>query len=270
MLDSLRRPVHLAVSDLNQDGVADYLVCQYGNEMGKLTWFDGKTRQENLLKALPGARRAIVRDMNGDGLPDIVALMCQARESISIFYNRGKGDFDEQIVAEFPPVYGSSYIDLADMNGDGKLDILYTNGDNADYSYSLKAYHGLRILQNDGQNHFAETFFYPIYGASKVVAQDFDGDGDVDLAVIAFFTDIKQKPNEGFLFFENKGKGHFEVSTFADAERGKWLVMDVGDLDGDGKMDIVLGSFMMGGLGANPNSSARSPLSLVWLRNVSK
>ena len=136
LIDSLQRPVHLAYSDLNADGVADYLICHYGNETGKLAWYDGKTLKEHLLKIQPGARNTIVQDLNADGRPDIAVLMCQARESISIWYNKGGGEFEEQIVLQFPPVYGSSYFSLADMNADGRPDILYTNGDNADYSFS--------------------------------------------------------------------------------------------------------------------------------------
>ena len=267
LLDSLRRPVQLTLQDLNQDGVPDYLLCNYGHELGLLAWYDGKTGRENTLAAVPGARMTRIWDANNDGLPDILALLCQARERISVFYNRGNGHFEEQVLLEFPPVYGSSSLELADMNGDGYPDILYTNGDNADYSYSQKRYHGLRIFLNDGQGHFSERYFYPIHGAGQVRAADFDGDGDLDLAVTAFFTDPQQHPNEGFLFFENRGHLQFEVATFAGAERGKWLVMDVGDLDRDGRPDIVLGSFMKAGLGQSSSASG-PPFSLVWLRNI--
>ena len=262
VIDSLQRPVKLDILDMNEDGTEDFLICNFGNRMGKLAWYDGKTHKETVLSPLPGARRTIIQDMNNDGKPDIVALFCQARERISIFYNKGVGNFEEDIVLEFPSVYGSSYIDLADMNGDGKLDILYTNGDNADYSSILKNYHGVRIFSNDGQNKFKEQYFYPNYGATQVIARDFDGDGDVDMATIAFFLDSKDKPTEGFLFFENKGNNTFNISTFANSAQGRWLVMDVADLDGDGREDIVLGSFFrMGKVSAKP-------LSIVWLKNT--
>jgi hypothetical protein len=263
VIDSLQRPVNFNMFDINQDGTDDFVICNYGNRMGKLAWYDGKTHAEHLISPLPGARRTIIKDMNNDGKPDIVALFCQARERVSIFYNQGNGDFDEDVVLQFPSVYGSSYVDIVDMNGDGHMDILYTNGDNADYSMVLKNYHGLRIFTNDGKNQFKETYFYPINGASKVVARDFDGDGDVDFATIAFFTDSENRPNEGFLFFENKKNKGFDISTFSNTTQGKWLVMDVADMDGDGREDIVLGSFFR--MGKLPPK----PISFVMLKNKS-
>ncbi len=262
VIDSLQRPVHLDILDMNEDGTEDFLICNFGNMMGKLAWYDGKTHKETVLSPLPGARRTIVRDMNNDGKLDIVALFCQARERVSIFYNKGAGNFEEDIVLEFPSVYGSSDIDLADMNGDSKLDILYVNGDNADYSTILKNYHGVRIFSNDGQNKFKEQYFYPIYGVTQIIARDFDGDGDVDMATIAFFLDSKDHPTEGFLFFENKGNSTFNMTTFVNSSQGRWLVMDVADMDGDGREDIVLGSFFRMG------KVSTKPLSIVWLKNT--
>lgn len=266
LLDSLQRPVHLTLQDLNQDNIPDYLVCNYGNELGRLAWYDGKTKAEHVLKNQPGARITYIKDMNQDGLQDIVVLMAQARESISIFYNRGKGTFEEKSVLEFPSVYGSSYLELADMNQDGYLDMIYTNGDNADYSYSLKAYHGLRIFINNGNNEFKEQYFYPSYGASQVRAADFDGDGDLDLAMISFFNDDNAQPNEGFLFLENQGNLNFKIFTFPEAAQGKWLVMDVGDLDQDGKPDIILGNFIKPGLGQK--EELQQSISIIELHNV--
>jgi hypothetical protein len=268
LLDSLQRPVDITIQDLNEDGVADFLLCNYGNELGRLAWYDGKTHQEQVLKSQPGARVTYLNDLNKDGRKDIVVLMCQARESVLVFYNLGKGKFKEEKLLEFPPVYGSSFIDLADMNQDGKIDILYTNGDNADYSYSLKAYHGLRIFLNDGRNHFKESFFYPAFGASKAVAADFDADGDQDIAMISFFNEPDAQPNSGFLFFENQGQMQFKASTFSTSENGKWLVMDVGDLDGDQKPDIVLGSFFKPGLGQGQVGDSKISPAVVWLKNT--
>jgi hypothetical protein len=143
-------------------------------------------------------------------------------------------------------MYGSSSFELADVNQDGHPDIVYTCGDNADYSVVFKPYHGVYIFLNDGHNRFYRKFFYPINGCYKALARDFDGDGDLDLAVIAYFADYGQHPEEGFLYFENRGGMHFTPYTVPAARSGRWLTMDAGDVDGDGRPDIVLGNFSIG------------------------
>lgn len=266
ILKDLQRPVHLELADLNADGKPDYLVCEYGNETGKLAWYDGKTLEMHVLKAIPGARVTQVQDLNGDGLPDIAVLMAQAWEGISFWYNKGNGNFEEHSILQFPPVYGSSYMTLTDMNRDGYPDILYTNGDNADYSYSPKAYHGLRIFLNDGKNNFHQAWFYPVFGASKVQVMDFDGDGDPDLALIAFFPQPEIKADEGFLYFENQGDMKFSVGKFSGSDAGRWLVMDCADMHHNGRPDILLGNFVKSGLGQARTEKMQKPISLYWLK----
>ena len=242
--EKLARPVQFAQADLNGDGKKDLIICQFGNHTGKLSWFDGgDPDKEHLLKLQPGARKVEVRDFNGDGKPDIIALMAQAREELVLFLNDGKGQFTEKIIYQFPPVYGVSYFELADFNHDGHPDILLTNGDNWDLSPIWKYYHGIRILMNDGKNNFKEKLFIPFYGASKAMAYDFDGDGDLDIAAISFYDD-PAKPEDSFMYLENKGDLKFTASTTKLAAKGKWLTMDIGDIDKDGDTDIFLGSCM--------------------------
>lgn len=268
--DSLQRPVEIVKADLNLDKIDDYIICNFGNELGKVIWIDGKTKKENILNSNPGGRKAYVKDVNNDQKPDIILLMTQAREQIIAYLNQGNGQFTEKVLLEFPPVYGSSYFELADFNKDGFQDILYTNGDNADYSIVLKKYHGLRIFTNDGKNNFKQTFFYPMHGASKAMAADFDLDGDLDIAAISFFTDPNQKPNEGFLFFDNQGTNEsFKVSTSSEAINGKWMVMDVADMDLDGDMDIILGSFKLK-MAREYNQKPKKQIQALILHNLKK
>jgi hypothetical protein len=169
--------------------------------------------------------------------------MAQAYEGITIFYNQGKGIFKEKTALAFPPVYGVSYFELVDFNKDGFLDILLTNGDNWDYSAILKPYHGIRIYENDGRDHFKEIWFYPLYGASKALARDFDKDGDLDIAAISFYADLEQ-PEQGFVYLSNEGGGlSFKAFSMPEAAAGKWLTMEACDFDGDGDTDLFLGSY---------------------------
>ncbi|MFT3844073.1 MAG: VCBS repeat-containing protein [Lacibacter sp.] len=242
--EKLGRPVSVEEADLNGDGKKDLIICQFGNHSGKLSWFDaGDPQKEHVLKLQPGSRRTETRDFDNDGKPDIMALFAQGREQLVLLFNKGEDEFEEKIVYEFPPVYGVSYFELADFNKDGNPDILITNGDNWDITPIRKNYHGIRILMNDGKNNFKVTKFIPFYGASKAVARDFDGDGDLDIAAVSFYDDPAD-PGQAFLYLENKGGLQFTSSSTAAAENGKWLTMEAADIDKDGDEDIILGSFV--------------------------
>jgi hypothetical protein len=97
-----------------------------------------------------------------------------------------------------------------------------------------------------GKNNFAQKYFFPVDGCYKAMAGDFDGDGNIDIAVISFFADYTHQPEEGFVYLENKGNFQYVPHTLPAGELGRWLTMDIGDLNGDGKPDIVLGNFSVG------------------------
>src|SRR5262245_17987191 len=151
-----------------------------------------------------------------------------------------------ETVVEKPPTWGFAGFEIVDFNKDGQLDLLAANGDNGDFALPLKNYHGIRLYLNDGKNHFTEAFFYPLHGAYKAMARDFDGDGDLDIAGIAFYPDFEQQRPENFVYLQNAGGMKFEAFTCAESDIGRWIVMDAGDLDGDGDVDLVLGSFVRG------------------------
>lgn len=245
LIERLQRPVQALNIDLNGDGKPDYLVAEFGYLTGALSWYEftGKKYERHVLKAVPGAIKMEVRDFNKDGLPDIMTLFAQGDESIYLFLNQGNGNFKEERILQFPPINGSSSFELADMNQDGLEDIVYTCGDNADYSLQLKPYHGMYIFLNEGNNHFSQKYFYPLNGCYKAIARDFDKDGDLDIATISYFADFENQPEEGFVYFENKGKLQFQPSTNKILEKGRWLTMEVGDYDQDGYLDLILGNF---------------------------
>ena len=252
ILKNLTRPVQSIAVDLDKDGLIDQLICGYGNKNGSLTWYKslGNNKyQEQIIRPFPGAIKAYIDDVNKDGLPDIWVLFAQAQEGIFLFTNKGNGTggvplFDSKEILRFSPVHGSSFFELVDLNKDGHKDILYTSGDNADYStHLLKNFHGVYGYLNDGKNNFQQAFFYPINGCFKALARDFDKDGDLDIATIAYFPDFKNQPKEGFVYLENKGKFAFSATSIKEVNAGNWLVMDAADLDADGDEDIALGNF---------------------------
>ena len=233
--------------DLNNDGIEDIVACEYGNLLGKLVWYENMGRGTyfaHILKSQPGAIKAIIKDFNNDGFKDIVVLMAQGDEGVFFFKNNGDGTFKEKRLLTFLPLNGSQYIELADFNNDGFDDLIYVCGDNADKTPILKKYHGIYIYLNDGKFNFTQSYFYQLNGAYKAMPRDYDLDGDLDIAAISFFPDYANYPEESFVYLENKGDLEFEDYSFPEATKGRWIVMDAEDMDADGDIDIVLGSFV--------------------------
>lgn len=250
------RPIQSQPIDFNKDGLMDYVICSFGHNKGGLYLLKqrpDKTFDKIPIREIPGATQSVTGDFNQDGWPDIITLFAHGDEGIWLFLNDKKGGFDTKNLLHFPPVYGSSSFHMVDMNKDGKLDIVYTAGDNSDYSRISKSYHGLYIFINHGDFNntikFKQSYFHPVNGCTKAIATDFDQDGDMDIAVIAFFADFKNNPSQTFVYFENENKElalDFKPHILPVYKNGRWICMDAGDIDGDGDEDIVLGNYSKG------------------------
>ena len=84
------------------------------------------------------------------------------------------------------------------------------------------------------------------------MARIFEPDGNFDNDTIAFFLDYDAQPAEGCVYFCSRGNFKFERFTIPESTTGCWHTMEAGDLDGDGRTDIVLSNFSIRPSVTNP------------------
>jgi len=245
-------------ADFNGDGKIDLIVAAFGwRETGEIIYLENQTTDWDHPKFVPhvvddrhGTIHVPVTDLNGDGKPDFVALISQEHETIVAFLNDGKGNFRKETIYTAPhPGYGSSGIQLVDMNGDGRLDILYTNGDVLDKPYLLKPYHSIQWLENPGPDKFPWIHhpLTPLYGVHRAVAADVDGDGKTDVIAVSFlprihFPERSERKLDSIIVLRQTEKGQFERHTLETGDCD-YVSCAAGDLYGTGRPDLVVGHF---------------------------
>ncbi len=250
LLTDLHRPADFVRHDLNGDGIPDVLLSNFGDYTGNLSLFLGQSRGQpfapNPIRLLetPGIVQSQIHDFTGDGRPDIAVLASHAREGLSILVNQGDAQFESHQITSKSASFGYTGLELRDFNGDGQMDILTLNGDNGDSDpyNTLKRDHGIRIYLNRGDLEFELSYFYPMHGVFGTEIEDFDQDGDYDIAAIAFHPDFGASPAENFVYLEQKEPLTFAPHHHASTHNGRWMTIDSGDLDGDGDKDLALGA----------------------------
>ncbi len=245
----INRPVQTITADFNKDGLTDQVVCSQGSLKGEVYLFQQNkdhTYTQTTISKQTGAVQAITGDFNHDGWPDLMVLFGSVNEGLYLFTNDHNGGFTSKNLLSFPPVYGSTSFQLADIDHDGNPDLIYTCGYNFHNSRIYKPYHGLYIFRNTGNWNFKQQWFYPINGCTKAIAADFDADGDLDIITSAFFADLKNNPAEGCIYFEQDEPFSFKPHTIPVSKYGRWFSMDVGDYNNDGKPDVLLGNYASG------------------------
>jgi len=245
LLDSLHRPVYLNVSGNAEE--IDFTIAEFGHYTGGLSSLTRRKEgmKEQTIIQTPGALRVLDTDIDGDLQTEKLVLFAQGDERLVAIRDLGKDNVQIETLLRFSPLSGVSWFEVADVDGDGFRDIITAHGDNADKTYVQKPYHGIRIHKNDGNGNFTQVYNHPLNGATRVLATDWDGDGDYDLAVVASFPDYSKASPRSFVFLENtpSESTQWTERTIEEVNRARWFLMDTGDLDDDGDQDIVLGVF---------------------------
>jgi hypothetical protein len=211
--------------DVDGDRDLDLVVAAFGwREFGSVLVLvlENRTRDWTSPVFLPrevdarqGTIHVPVTDLDRDGRLDVVALISQHHETVVGFMNRGKKGFETKTVYQAPhPGWGSSGIQLVDLDKDGDLDVLMTNGDMLD-EFLLKPYHGIQWLENRGGFPFAEHWLASLNGVHRAQAADLDADGDLDIVACTLVPGMAKygKPLPSLVWLEQVAPGRFERRT---------------------------------------------------------
>jgi hypothetical protein len=260
LLDGVGRVADVRAADFTGDGKLDLVVAVFGwHEAGEILLLENRTTdparpvfRPRVLDNRHGTTHVPVADLDGDGRPDFVAVISQEHETVVAFLNEGDGRFRRETIYAAPdPSWGCNGIQLVDLDGDGDLDVLLTNGDALDTPHLLKPYHGLTWLENRGRFPFRPHRLMDCYGAGSPVAADFDGNGLLDIAVVTFlpaefFPQRAPRELDAVVLLEQVAPGKFVRQTL-ETRTCDHLTCAAGDLSGSGRPDLVVGDFVRGG-----------------------
>jgi hypothetical protein len=172
------RPSALAVLDLDQDGRLDFLAGSTsapGLELFRGLGGGSFTPAQHLdVDVSP--RTLAAGDLDGDGATDIAALDV-ASEGVRLLFSRGGGLVPAPALEleEFASAPSASHVALAEISGDGRLDILA----------SLESLRAVSYLRSLGGGRFdAPRLIDVSSAAARLVTGDIDGDGDLDLGAL--------------------------------------------------------------------------------------
>lgn len=250
----------VAVADLNGDGKPD-LVAANGREssVGVLLG-NGDGTFEPAVTYSSGAFDPVavtVADVNGDGKPDLlVTNLCASgcdnifppQGSVSVLLGKGDGTF-RKAVTYLSGGYFSFSIAVADLNGDGRRDLVVTNLCDSNANIGNCDHPGLAgVLLGNGDGTFQPAIVYGTGAndARAVAVTDVNGDGKPDLMVANCGSNGCGEGQYGGDVAVLLGNGDGTFQSAVTYGSGSYFAIFAADVDADGKLDIVAANWSCG------------------------
>jgi hypothetical protein len=225
----------MRLADVNRDGRAD-LVVSLSDHVAVYPALPGGTFGSPIVVGPGHGGQVEVADMNGDGLPDVVL---REGTTITVFAQRADGTFAQQAQSTLPASGnpGMGAMAVGDVTGDGLADVVANVGGNSPDSRVHV------FAQRSGQ--LAAPLTYPVYdlpAPGPMALADINGDGRRDLVI----------PHAGFarlgiMLQRPDGRlGAEQLFGIPDASNYDVRGLAVGDVNGDGRPDVVIANYNYG------------------------
>jgi hypothetical protein len=218
----------LASGDLNGDGLRDYAAVTGDSPRRLLTFtaqpVGGYVQAE--VWSDPDASSVAIANVDGDGLSDLVATAADGGDDVTVLRNLGGAYLGTSYPSGLP---APDDVALGDLTGDGRLDIVVAGGSRE-----------IATLVNRGDGSYEDGAHSTTPAAGTVerlALGHFEGDGMLDVAA----TDSAGSP--AIVLMRGNGDG-----TLRTADRpgtgtpSAPTAIDANDMDGDGRLDVVVGS----------------------------
>jgi FG-GAP-like repeat len=230
--DSSTTSASVSLGDLDRDGDLDIVLAKGRHWPVQNRVLRNNGRGQFTATALSDTAdrtySAALADLNGDGILDLV--VSNDRPDLKrIYVGEATGTF--RAVGTFgEALWSTRYITLADVNGDARPDIIVANrgGNPARPQQSL-------VCLNDGRAAFPVCTPLATTSATIIVAADLDADGHVDLFV-------PHRDGGQSRIFWNDGSGRFAAPSQPIGPTAVEVrAAAAGDIDGDGRIDLIIG-----------------------------
>jgi len=224
-------PLSIAVADVSGDGRPDIVTANYGSSTVGLLLNKGAGTFQAVTNISAGANSqpsgVAVADVNADGKPDIITAN-QTASTAGVLLGTGNGTFAPVVAYSTGAGSQPSGLTVADVNGDGKLDILAANG----FTFSLG------VLLGNGNGTFQAPTNYATANSSpnSVTVGDVNADGKADVVT------ANVNGNAVGVLLGN-GSGAFPtITTYATGPASgssQPQTAALADVNADGKLDII-------------------------------